>query len=734
MSTAQLDNSLLRITVQFRSDIEWVLHAEHLRWVARDPISSAFYYFSDVEHSATQLLDGHRNLADVLRELTRRFPSKPLHWAWLVQLVSKLRAAELLIPENSASSARLLRPNRHPAFHAIARTLLSPLSIRVPLFDPTQWLQPLRWPAAVLFHPMTMLVCCVSAILLLLTVVGAILSRPHSLMLDLSTIQGDRWLLVLGCYLLVKSFHELGHALACLHWRAACTEIGLLFLFFTPCLYCDTTDAWKLRSRWQRAAISFAGIYVELIIASLAAIIWLSTRDGLAHSLAANVMLVCSIDTFLVNANPLLKYDGYYMLSDLWGVPNLSDQGREASWSILRGFLTASAPQQDHLDRNVWCLAIYSLAALIYRTLVLFAILWLAWFFLNPLGLGFLALSIYATTAVGIVLAFKRVLQRLIGESWMNSAVRFSRLIIVYGLLVSLVLSAWLVPIPHHVVARAISDYADKTPLFAKSTSQLLQCVEPDSQVTQGQNVFTLDAPEKRLELIAVRGEIQLLDEKRQQLKRLAVDDPKTAFELPTLAELSAELQAKEQLLSHDLAALQFAAPQDGWFLPSTLRLASPLAAARDTRRSEIPTASNNIGCTLERGASLGWFSARQVPILIALVAAEDVKRITVGMRTECQWDGQPGRILLGVVERIAPDPLQKTPEELLGDEAFISIRNDRGEFAPELPHYEVQIRLSDSSYKPIKSSLATIRFSMAPRTVWQAAIEFARQSWKPPK
>jgi len=579
-----------------------------------------------------------------------------------------------------------------------------------------------------------MLTCCSLAVLLGICVLGTLLAAPHSLMLDLSTIQGDRWLLVLACYLIVKSLHELGHALACLHWRASCTEIGLLFLFFTPCLYCDTTDSWKLRSRWQRAAIAFAGIYVELIIASLAAIVWLCTRDGLAHSLAANIMLVCSIDTVLVNANPLLKYDGYYILSDLWGVPNLSDQGREASWSILRGFLTARAPQQDHLDRNVWCLAVYSLGSFIYRTLVLFIILWLAWHVLTPLGLGFLALTIYATTAVGLALAFKRFVLRFIGETWMNSAVRISRSVMLYGVLIALLASLWLVPIPHHVVARAISDYADKTPLFAKSTAELVVCVAPGSSVKQGETVFTLDAPEKRLELMSVRGDIQLLEEKCEQLRNLAVDDPKAAFEIPTLTELSAELRAKEQLLAHDLAALQFRAPEDGWFLPSAVRLASPLAAARDSRRSEIPTAANNLGCTLERGTALGWFSSRQQPILIALVAAEDVKRIAVGMPVECQWDGQPGHVLRGEVEKIAPDPILSTPEELLGDAAFISIRNERGQYAPDVPHYEVQIRLAANSCKPLKGTLASVRVKIAARTLWQAAIEFARQSWKPPQ
>ncbi len=86
---------------------------------------------------------------------------------------------------------------------------------------------------------------------------------------DVTAIRGDRWLLLFMCYIVAKSLHELGHGLACARYKAECNEIGLMLLCMAPCLYCDTTDSWKLSSKWQRAGIAAAGMYVEWILATL---------------------------------------------------------------------------------------------------------------------------------------------------------------------------------------------------------------------------------------------------------------------------------------------------------------------------------------------------------------------------------------------------------------------------------------------------------------------------------
>ncbi|MFO1063532.1 MAG: hypothetical protein U0892_06665 [Pirellulales bacterium] len=722
-SVGKTDESFraLEGTVRFRPDIQWVFHEDKSRWVARDPITSAFYYFSDLEHAAVCMLTGTSNLGAVFSELERRFPGRSLTRGWFLHFVGRLRAAELLIVNSPQHSAALSLRRRALKRRTWLNLLLSPLAIRIPLMNPTASLKSLTWLAALLFHPFTMSCVTVSAIVMIIAVIMRLISQAHVRLLDTELIQGDRLLLVVLCYAAVKSLHELGHALACRHWRAECNELGILLLFFTPCLYCDTTDSWKLPSRMQRAAIAFAGIYVELIIASVAAMVWLGTHDGLWHLLAANVMLICSIDTIFVNANPFLRYDGYYIFSDLWGVPNLSDQGRDSMWSLLRAFLTGTRPEAEHLDRNVWALALYAMISFVYRTFVLFAIMWLAWYFLVPKGFGFLTLLIYSVTAFGLLMATRRLMNRFVLEAFYNSAVRVTRLCLLFSIVALAAAAFFMFPIPHHVFARGCADYADKTPLFVKQTAELTSVKSAYSSVAAGEIIAELDAPEKRLELTAVRGELRLLLEREEQLRRMAVDDSKAAFEQPAIAQLISELKAKESLLAADLDALTLRAPGSGLFLPGSLKLADALATVHDVHRTQRPTDSSSLGCKLDRGTMLGWYSPMERPVIRAYVSSEDVKSIRTDMRAECLWDAYPSRAVKGRVTRIAPDPIDVTPEELIGDDAFISVRGEEGKLLPDVPHYEIEIEPEKAEgAEVLKGSVGTVRLGVQSRTLWQ--------------
>ena len=117
--------------------------------------------------------------------------------------------------------------------------------------------------------------------------------------------------------------HEFGHGLSCKHFGGECHEIGVMLLVFTPCLYCNVSDSWMLPNKWHRAAIGAAGMYVELVLASIATFVWWFSQPGPFNYICLSVMFICSVSTVMFNANPLLRYDGYYILSDFLEIPNL---------------------------------------------------------------------------------------------------------------------------------------------------------------------------------------------------------------------------------------------------------------------------------------------------------------------------------------------------------------------------------------------------------------------------
>ncbi len=193
-----------------------------------------------------------------------------------------------------------------------------------------------------------------------------------------------------------KILHEFGHGLSCKHFGGECHEIGVMFLVLTPCLYCNVSDSWMLPNRWHRAAIGAAGMYVELVLASICTFIWWFTEPGPINYVCLNVMFISSVSTIMFNANPLLRYDGYYILSDILEIPNL----RQKASTILnrklgKWCLGLEEPEDPFLpQRKQWLFATYTVASAIYRWVVMFSILYFLNKVFEPYGLKVLGQAI----------------------------------------------------------------------------------------------------------------------------------------------------------------------------------------------------------------------------------------------------------------------------------------------------------------------------------------------------
>ena len=197
---------------------------------------------------------------------------------------------------------------------------------------------------------------------------------------------------------LAKVLHELGHALTCKHFGGECREMGVMLLVFTPCLYCNVSDAWLMNNRWHRIAVSGAGIFVELLLATVASFLWWFSEPGALNSICMNMMIVCSINTVLFNGNPLLKYDGYYVLSDLVSVPNLATRSKSRLLDVVVRITCGVKFANPRMlpSRGDLPLIIYGAASFLYRWFVLALILWTLHVALRPMGLVAIAHAITA--------------------------------------------------------------------------------------------------------------------------------------------------------------------------------------------------------------------------------------------------------------------------------------------------------------------------------------------------
>jgi putative peptide zinc metalloprotease protein len=718
----------------FRHDIEWVYYQPQNRWVAKDPIAGNFFYFNEIEHTATRFLDGKSKLSEIVELLRREFPTTTISIQWLTLLLRKLDRSSLLLSSLDwpIVSKTPPRPNGISGF--LKQLCFATLSVRLPLFRPSDDAAGMRLLASCVFHPIVVaigfLILVVSGFLVSLRVI----SNTELSLLDLQNIQGDRIILLFLCYVAVKSLHELGHVLACAHWGASCREIGLLFLFFTPCLYCDTTECWKLSSKWKRAAVAAAGIYIELWIAALAGLVWLNAHTGLLQTISANTIFICSIGTVAINGNPFFRYDGYYILSDLWGVPNLAHQSSQACRQLLVELLGGRRPNATEFDANMYLLAGFSVASFVYRMAVLGLIMWFVWISLVPIGLGFIALLIYVTTAFGLITLLWRFFEGLLASFFSSEPIKLVRTVIFFFAVILFLVYLCCLPLPNSLLVRGTLDFPDKVPMYATENALLKSIGEIEKVIEQRSPLFTLESSEKNLEKLEVEAEIALLQTRVEVLKKAAVSERMAAFELPGVSELLREFEAKRTILNREIAGLQVLAPHKGLFVKAIEKVPTSITSPVDVESTCPIIHVHRIGSLIERGTLLGWFTKKEKVIINALVPESDAKSLRIGMAAHVLLDGASSHSVSGEVTRILPEPVQEIPIELLGDPRFVVIRQTDGRFQPETPHYQVTIDVANGdALNAIKGSLATIRFDLPPSTIAARSLRYLRQSFKQP-
>jgi putative peptide zinc metalloprotease protein len=255
------------------------------------------------------------------------------------------------------------------------RRLWTPLALRFPLFDPDRFLgRTLPWVRPLLGW---------FGILLWLAVVGTgtVLAAVH--WKDLTENITERVLdpgnlvLLWLVYPVVKALHELGHAYATKKWGGEVHEIGIMLLVLVPVPYVDASSAWGFRDKGKRMLVGAAGIAVELFLGAAALFVWLSVESGAVSAVAYNVMLISGISTLLFNGNPLLRFDGYYVLADAVEIPNLGTRANRYLGYLFQRYLLgvrdADSPAESAGER-AW-MVLYGIAAFLYRAFILFVII-----------------------------------------------------------------------------------------------------------------------------------------------------------------------------------------------------------------------------------------------------------------------------------------------------------------------------------------------------------------------
>ena len=355
--------------------------------VVKDPVCLRYYRFNQQEYFVFSLFDGAHAMEDVRKKFEDEYRPHRLEFQDLEAFARQLVTAGLVQHEHAGTGSHLFQRRAKQRNMKRLATFTNILYVKIPVFDPDRlltWMYQYLWW---IFTP-ACFALTVGLMFAALMQVGLHFQAFYDKMPQYQEFFAYQTVLYMWISLgIVKVIHEFGHGLSCKAFKGECHEMGILLMCLSPALYANVTDAWTVADKWKRIIISFAGIYVELVIASLSTFVWWYTPHlPVVNNIAMCLMVLCSVSTVLFNANPLMRFDGYYMLADWLEIPNLRDRANK----YLNGlFLTVALgveqpPEQYMAPSRKLLFFAYAVASWVYRWVVTFGIIWFLSDFLNP--------------------------------------------------------------------------------------------------------------------------------------------------------------------------------------------------------------------------------------------------------------------------------------------------------------------------------------------------------------
>jgi len=644
--------------------------------IYKNPISLAFFRLPAAHAEAASLFDGKTSLGQLLEPLStasRYWRALPREQAVreLSSLANQLSQAGLLQVRGSTATERGRRMRELKKSRGFEMLVAQTLFFRQSLFDPDRLLTSLLPWVQWVFRPGVLLAGAVFAFVSLAAVVwnfDAVVAQGANFF-TLSNL-GLTWLL----FIVVKLLHEFGHGLTAKQHGAEVHEMGFMFILFAPYLFCNVSDVWRA-GKAARVATGAAGIVVELMIASTAVWLWLFSQPGLFNQMCFNTIVLCSISTLLFNGNPLMKFDGYYVLSDVLEIPNLRAKSNAwvTGWAQrnLLGLPARGASAAAHEASPLF--GVYAVAAYCYGWFIMFSISVMIFDLLKPYGL-----ELISRTYVGLFLFVSLALPlyrlgRSVRDTVEFRAAAVRRMLRLAAGLAVLVLAAFFLPWTETIKRSAALEHARVERVSAAAAGFLDEIHVADGQlVGRGDLLGRLRNVDLVQGLAEARSQREALEVRRRAL--VAEPGEEAALMLPVLARQVGEIEEEIAGLQARLASLELRAPRDG--VVRTPRLAERLGRYFRAREPVFEVGSDG------------------APRLLIALDEQQARKVRPGQPVRVVFTGLPGEVFRGeiVAAPSATAPRLSAPSlaNLVGGDVPSERRAD-GLLEPTVPHFEAE-------------------------------------------
>lgn len=628
----------LKPRLKAHADIGVHRYLGRIWYVMRESASTRVHRMSPAGYAVIGLLDGQTTVDEAWRLAAERLGDDAPTQDEAIHLLVQLYRADLLTVDMAPQARELFERQRKQRRNRWMRSVKNPMSITLPLVDPDRLLTAIA--SALRWLPFWLIALAWLAV----TGMGAGLAVLHYRELA-GNLNDQLWsmqnlLLIAVLFIGLKIIHELGHGIAAKAFGTDVREAGIMLLVFYPVPYVEVSDSIFIASKWRRILIGAAGMMAELFVAAVAMMLWLAVEDSALRAALFNIMLIAGISTVLVNGNPLLRFDGYYMLADWLEMPNLGQRSNRW-WGALverHGFgRRNAAPEQLSLFEKTVML-LYAPAAYVCRVAVL-------------LGIAFFVASEYL--AVGVLVGAWALITGIVAPAWkalkhvftapVLNLYRARAITVTLAAILALVLGFAMLPLPSRSTADAVVWLPDSAIVRAEASGFITRVhVEAGQEVRAGTMIGQMEDP-----TLAAR-----IDAQRHKV---------TEFRLKVQAE-SVSDQSKLEIARKDLQDEDSALAR----LEQRAHRLVILAAAEGRFHPAAP--GDSTGRLVKEGEVIGHIVPTETRQIRIVVDQADIDRVRLNLAAIEIVPGAGYRKAIGaVITREVPAGRQQLPHRAFG-------------------------------------------------------------------
>ena len=704
-------------------------------YVVKDPIGLSYYRFRPEEYALLEMLDGEASLEDLKDNFEARFPPRRITVDEVSRFVSTLHRSGLVIGDRPGQGPQLNERRRQRVWSEWKNWLRSIMCLRFRGIDPDWILNKLNPWFGWLYSPPALMVAVVYIFTALMLVLVNFETFRSKLPEFHQFFASGNWFYLAAALGITKVIHEFGHGLSCKYYGGECHEMGFMLLVFTPCLYCDVSDSWMLPSKWKRMMIGAGGMYIELIIASTATFLWWNSHEGLFNQMCLNVMFVSSVSTLLFNANPLMRFDGYYILSDMLEIPNLRTKSSTSLSRLAKKWCLGVKLQDDPFlpKRHQGLFALYSVASTIYMWVLMISIFMFVWNAMKPYRMEAIGRMLALFGIYGLIVRPITGIYKFLKVPGRRDEVKSLNITVTAGVVAVIAAAICFIPLPQRVWCPAELRPRGEETVYVTVDGRLEEIlVEANDRVAEGDELARFSNVDLELQIAELEGQESGYRARLASLERERFTDSAAGMEIRTVEEslksVEEQLVKKRQYQSE----LVLKAPRSGLVLPSETVDERPDPSGRLPGWSGSALAKKNIGATFAEGTVLCMVGDPDHFEAVMIVDQSEVEFLKIGQRVDLKLDAFPFETFRGAVNEIAETHIE-VGSERLSVKAGGSVPTTTDEMGREVPistSYEVLMQVDDAENVFTPGMRGNARVEVGNRTVGQWLLRLFWQTF----